>query len=154
MTAGFSAVVVGTVAAAFRPLLFCSVNPDVAAVRGVPVQQLAIGFMVLVAIAVAIAVQVVGVLLIFTLLIGPAATATRLVARPPAAIGLAVGLGLAYTWLGIMLAATLPWPVSFFIATLSFGVYLPVRLLAPGARPRPAPAGPAPPPPAAAREAR
>jgi zinc/manganese transport system permease protein len=117
------------VLALFRPLLFSSFDPEVAEARGVPVRALAIAFLVLVAITVSISVQVVGVLLIFTLLVGPPATAVRLAHRPQGAILLSVALGLCYTWLGILLAANGTWPVSYFIATLSFGVYLPVRLL-------------------------
>ena len=74
----------------------------------------------------------VGILLVFALLIGPPATAIRLVHQPLRAIILAIILGLAYTWLGILLGGNSPWPVSFFITALSFGVYLPVRLLSKG----------------------
>jgi zinc/manganese transport system permease protein len=69
---------------------------------------------------------------VFALLIGPPATAIRLVHQPLRAIILAIILGLAYTWLGILLGGNSPWPVSFFITALSFGVYLPVRLLSQG----------------------
>ncbi len=116
-------------AAIFRPLLFSSIDPEVAEARGVPVRALGIIFLVLVAVAVSMSVQVVGVLLIFTLLVGPAATATRLVNAPLYAVAVSVALALAYTWLGIFLAATGTWPVTFYIATISFCVYLPVRLL-------------------------
>lgn len=112
-----------------RPLLFSSFDSEVAEARGVPVRLIGAIFLIMVALAVSMAVQVVGVLLIFALLVGPAATAVRLTPRPGLAIGLAVALGLVYTWVGILLAANIEWPVSFFIATLSFSVYLPVRLL-------------------------
>ena len=116
----------------FRPLLFSSFDPEVAEARGVPVRLLAMVFLVLIAITVSLAVQVVGALLMFTLLVGPAATAIRIVQRPLWAIILAIALGVSYTCLGIFLAAySVYLPVSFFIATLSFGVYLPVRLLSP-----------------------
>jgi zinc/manganese transport system permease protein len=114
-----------------RPLLFSSFDPEVADGRGVPVRALGIVFLILVALAVSVAVQVVGILLVFTLLVGPAATANRLTSQPAKAMILAVLLALAYTWLGILLAANSVWPVSFFIAALSFGVYVPVRLLSP-----------------------
>lgn len=117
--------------AIFRPLLFSSLDAEVAQARGVPVRFLSVVFLILVAIVVSASVQVVGVLLIFTLLIGPAATAMRLIHRPLWAIVLAIVLGVLYTWAGILLAAYADWPVSFCIATLSFGVYLPVRLLSP-----------------------
>lgn len=115
----------------FRPLLFSSFDPEVAEARGVPVRLLAIIFLVLIAITVSLSVQVVGALLVFTLLVGPPATAIRIVQRPLWAILIAIILGVSYTWLGIFLAANGNWPVSFYIATLSFGVYLPVRLLSP-----------------------
>jgi zinc/manganese transport system permease protein len=115
----------------FRPLLFSSFDPEVAEARGVPVNLLGLVFLVLVAITVSIAVQIVGALLFFTLLIGPAATTIRIVQRPIWAILLAIILGICYTWLGIFFAANGTWPVSFYIATISFGVYLPIRLLSP-----------------------
>jgi len=129
VTVIFSVMTLGLMGLIFRPLLFASFDPELAEARGVPIRALSILFLILVAITVSMSVQVVGVLLVFTLLVGPAATATRLVAQPKAAIGLAVGLGLLYTWLGIFLAITGTWPVSFYIATISFVVYLPVRLL-------------------------
>ncbi|HWY79261.1 MAG TPA: metal ABC transporter permease [Candidatus Sulfotelmatobacter sp.] len=128
ITAFFSMATIGVIALIFRPLLFSSFDPEVAEARGVPVQFLSILFLVLIAITVSISVQVVGVLLIFTLLIGPAATAMRLVKNPYSAIGLAILLGLLYSWVSIYLAAITNLPVSFFIATISFSVYLPIRL--------------------------
>ena len=74
-------------------------------------------------------VQVVGVILIFTLLVGPAATAIRLVHEPVKAIVLSVILAVLYTWLGIFFAVSGTIPVSFYIAAISFIVYFPVRLL-------------------------
>ena len=115
----------------YRPLLFSSFDPEVAEARGVPINVLGVAFLVLVAITVSIAVQIVGALLFFTLLIGPAATSVRIVQRPLWAIVLAVFLGIGYIWLGIFFAANGNWPVSFYIATISFAVYLPVRLLSP-----------------------
>lgn len=114
----------------FRPLLFSSFDPEVAQARGLPVRLLSLAFLILLAITISLAVQVVGALLIFTLLIGPAATASRITSSPLRALALAIVLGVSYTLLGIYLAAENGvWPVSFYIATLSFGVYLPVRLL-------------------------
>ncbi len=128
ITAVFSIFVLACVFFVFRPLLFSSFDQDVAEARGVPVRLLSVIFLVLVGITVSMSVQVVGVLLIFTLLVGPAATAIRLVHRPVWAITLSVFLALFYTWLGIFLAIGGSWPVTFYIATISFAVYLPVRL--------------------------
>jgi zinc/manganese transport system permease protein len=132
VSAAFGALTIVVLLALFRPLLFSSYDPEVAQARGVPVRLLGVTFLVMVAIAISLSVQVVGALLVFTLLVGPAATAMRVVGRPLWVILLAMALGLCYTWVGIFLAATgNNLPVSFYIATLSFGVYLPVRLLSP-----------------------
>lgn len=131
VTIVFSVITIGIVLALFRPLLFSSFDPEVAEARGVPVRVLSILFLVLVAVTVSMSVQIVGVLLIFTLLVGPAATAVRIARQPVWAILLAMLLGVTYTWLGIFFAANGTWPVSFYIAALSFGIYLPVRLLSP-----------------------
>jgi zinc/manganese transport system permease protein len=121
----------------YRPLLFSSFDPQVAEARGLPVRVLAIIFLVLVAITVSLAVQIVGALLVFTLLVGPAATAVRIANSPIRAILLAIALGISYSCVGIYLAGeSLYLPVSFFIAAISFGVYLPVRFLSPGWRRR------------------
>jgi len=131
VTALFGVLTIGVLLTLFRPLLFSSFDPEVAQARGVPVRLLGIVFLILVAFTVSMSVQVVGVLLIFTLLVGPAATANRIVSSPLWALVIAIALGLSYTWLSIFLAATGTWPVSFYIAALSFGVYFPVRLLSP-----------------------
>lgn len=127
-TAGLSLAVLAALAVLARPLLFSTLDPELAEARGVPVRWLAGLFLVLVALTITISVQVVGVLLIFALLVGPPATAIRLVSRPAQAVAIAALLGLLYTWVGIFLAVTTNAPVSFIIAGLSFGVYLPVRL--------------------------
>ncbi|HEY5003643.1 MAG TPA: metal ABC transporter permease [Ktedonobacteraceae bacterium] len=134
VTAIFSLLTILVLLILFRPLLFSSFDPEVAEARGVPVRALAIGFLILVAITVSMSVQVIGVLLVFTLLVGPAATAMHLVKHPLLAIGLAMVLGILYVWLGMFLAINVAggtWSPSFFISTLSFVVYLPVRLFSP-----------------------
>jgi zinc/manganese transport system permease protein len=107
----------------FRPLLFASIDPQVAEARGVPVRLLSIVFMLLLAITVAEAVQVVGVLLVFALLIAPAASALRLTNQPLRAIALAVALGLLFTWGGLALAFVGHFPVSFYISALAALTY-------------------------------
>ena len=128
VTAVLGVVIISLLIIVARPLLFASFDLDTAEARGVPVRLLEAIFLLMVALTVSIAMQVVGILLIFALLVGPPATAIRLVLRPGWSMGLAVLLGLGYTWLGILLAANGAWPVSFYITALSFGVYLPVRL--------------------------
>lgn len=108
----------------FRPLLFASVDPEVAEARGVPVQFLSIFFMVLLAVTVTGAILVVGILLVFALLIAPAATAQHITKRPLTTILLSIGLGLFFTWGGLFLALYFHGPVSFFIAGLASLSYL------------------------------
>ncbi len=122
----------GVLGLLYRPLLFSTFDPELAAARGVPVTLLSVLFLILLALIVSLAVQVMGALLLFTLLVGPAATASRFVRKPLLAISLAMALGLASVWVGIMLAAVSGFlPVSFCIAALLFILYLPVRLLLP-----------------------
>jgi zinc/manganese transport system permease protein len=113
----------------YRPLLFASLEEEVAEARGVPVRFLSVAFLALLALAVSEAVQVVGVLLIFALLVTPAAIAQQLTARPPRALLISALLALAFTWGGLTIAFYAPYPVSFFITSLAFGTYLAVRLL-------------------------
>ena len=120
-------VTLAAIAIMFRPLLFASVDSDVAEARGVPVRLLSILFMVVLAISVSEAVQVVGVLLIFALLVTPPAIAERLTARPARAIAISVLLALLFTWVGLFISFYLPYPVSFFITTLAFVTYLIAR---------------------------
>ena len=97
--------------------------------------MLGIVFMLLVALATSIAVQVVGVLLIFSLMVTPAAIAQRHAKRPWRAVVLSVTISLIATWLGLSIAFYEPYPVSFFITTIVFTLYLLVRFLQPGIKP-------------------
>jgi zinc/manganese transport system permease protein len=110
-----------------RPLFFASIDPDVAAARGVPVRSLALGYLVLLALAVAVSVQVVGVLLIFALLVTPAAIAQYVTTRPAVAALVAVFLALIFTWMGLAIGYFTLYPVGFFITTFAFGTYVLVR---------------------------
>jgi zinc/manganese transport system permease protein len=103
----------------FRPLLFASIDPEVAEARGVPVQGLSILFLVLLAVTASEAIKVLGVLLAFALLVVPAAAAEQLAHRPGAAISLAVLIGLVSVWGGLFLSFVGHWPVSFFIVSLT-----------------------------------
>jgi zinc/manganese transport system permease protein len=118
-----------TLAFVYRPLLFASLDEDVAEAKGVPVRMLGAIFMVLVAVATSIAVQVVGVLLIFALMITPAAAAERLSRKPAQGLMISVIIALLTTWFGLFASYYLPYPVSFFITSATFGIYLVVRLL-------------------------
>jgi zinc/manganese transport system permease protein len=123
--AGFALLVLGFM---YRPLLFASVDAEIADARGVPVRALSVAFMILLAITVSASVQVVGVLLIFALLILPAAAAQQLTAQPSRAILLAVLLAVAYVWVGLVLGFYLPYPPSFFITFLAFLAFVGVRV--------------------------
>jgi zinc/manganese transport system permease protein len=133
VTVAASAIALGAVAVMYRPLLFASVDEVVAEARRVPVRLLSVGFMLALALAVSAAVQVIGVLLIFALLVTPAAIAERLTRRPGAAIACASGLAVLFVWVGLAIAYYQPYPPSFFIVGLAFVTYVVVRV-APGAR--------------------
>jgi zinc/manganese transport system permease protein len=112
----------------FRPLLFTSLDEDVAEAKGISIQEINIAFMILLAAAVSISVQVVGVLLIFALLVTPAAIAQQIARRPMQGIAISVLISLLATWLGLFVSFYLPYPVSFFIVSIVFIIYLSVRL--------------------------
>ena len=126
-----AAVTIVGVGAMYRPLTFATVDPVVAEARGVPVRLISILFLMLLAAAVAEAVQVVGVLLILTLLITPGATAERLTARPGLAMAVSVAVALLATVGGILMALVTGAPVSFYVTTIAFVCYIAVRLGAP-----------------------
>ncbi len=124
-------VTLACLVAVYRPLLYSSVDEELASAKGVPVTFLSIAFMAILAVAVTEAVQVVGVLLIFALVVTPAAIAVRFTSRPVAAILTGVLLALAFTWLGLSIAYYSPHPVSFFITSLAFATYVAVRVMEP-----------------------
>jgi len=128
LTALVAAVALVALAAIARPLLFASVDPDVAEARGVPVRVLSVVFLIVVALSVAQAVQIVGTLLIFALLVTPGAAAQQLSTRPWWGLTLSIGLALLFTWAGLAVAYFTIYPVGFFITTFAFGTYLALRL--------------------------
>ena len=135
---GFTLAVVGTLAVLARPLLFASVDPAVAEARGVPVRALGLAFVVLLALTITMAVQVVGTLLLFALVVTPAATALRITARPGRVALIAVALALASVWGGLVLSAMVDLPPSFFIVSLAVSAWLVVLALVGRRRRRPA----------------
>ena len=124
LTFSVSVAILVAMAIMYRPLLFTSLDHDVAEAKGVPVFGLGIAFMLVLAIATSIAVQVIGVLLIFASMITPAAIAGRLTRRPSRGIALTVVIALVTTWFGLFASFYLPYPVSFFITSSVFGLYL------------------------------
>ncbi|TML19314.1 MAG: metal ABC transporter permease [Actinobacteria bacterium] len=119
---------VSFVAVVARPLVFASVDADVARARGVPVRLLGLGFLLVLGLSVAETSQITGALLVFALLVTPAATAHELTSRPGLGIALSVGLALGVTWLGLALAYFSTYPVGFYVTSLSFALYVLVRL--------------------------
>jgi zinc/manganese transport system permease protein len=106
-----------------RPLIFASLQPELAEARGVPLRFVSTAFLGIVAVAVAECAQIVGVLLVFTLMVGPAAAAMNLTRRLPVAVALSAGLALAEAWGGLTLAYYTDWPTSFWITALSGMVF-------------------------------
>jgi len=130
-------VTLGALAAIMRPLIFATLQPELAEAKGVPVRFVATAFMAIVALAVSESVQIVGVLLVFALMVGPPATAQRLVGGLWAGMLLSAVLALAEAWLGIAMAYATDWPVSFCIALLSALGYFVSRISWPALRSAP-----------------
>ncbi|MFF2245108.1 metal ABC transporter permease [Arthrobacter sp. NPDC058130] len=129
----FAAVVVMlALVAIWRPLTFASVDADVATARGVPVRALALGFMVLLGISVALSIQIVGALLVLALLITPAAAAMRVTSSPRLVVTLSILFAMTATVGGILLALGGRLPISPYVTTLSFLIYVACRLIGNG----------------------
>ena len=107
-----------------RPLLFASLQPDLAEAKGVSLRRYGVVFMAVVAVTTAECAQIVGVLLVFSLMVGPAATAQRLTSVVATGILISALLALIEAWLGITIAFYTDWPTSFCIVALSVGAYL------------------------------
>ena len=121
--AGLSLLAAAGLAAIARPLLFATLQPELAEARGVSLRLVSVLFLALVALCTAGCAQIVGVLLVFTLMVGPAAAAQRLALQLGTGVLLAVVLALGEAWGGIALAWTTDWPASFWITGLSALVY-------------------------------
>jgi zinc/manganese transport system permease protein len=138
--AALAVVVMAALAVLGRPLLFASADPDVASARGVPVRALSTAFLLLLGLAVAATSQITGPLLVFALLVVPAASAQVISARPALSLALTIAFGLLVTWLGLGISYFSIYPAGFFIATISFALYVIVRIgaaCAAGARSEP-----------------
>lgn len=121
-------MILATMLIIYRPLLFTTLDEDVAEAKGLPVFGLGLLFLIIIAIATSIAVQIVGVLLIFALLVTPAAIAERLAKRPFQGVLISTFVALIATWFGIFISYYQPYPVSFFITSFVFLIYILVRL--------------------------
>ena len=116
---GLGVLTLGGLAAIMRPLIFASLQPELAEAKGVPLRFVSTAFLAIVALAVSESAQIVGILLVFSLMVGPPAAAQLLVTGLWSGMALSAGLALAEAWLGIAVAYHTDWPVSFCIAMLS-----------------------------------
>jgi zinc/manganese transport system permease protein len=122
-----SLAALGVVALVYRPMLFSSLDEDVAEAKGLPMVFLNLVFMVLLAVTISIAVQIIGVLLIFALMVTPAAIAVRVTKRAATAVLVAILVAVTATWAGLFIGWYEPYPVSFFIVGIVFVEYVCVR---------------------------
>ncbi|MGL3805916.1 metal ABC transporter permease [Paeniglutamicibacter sp. R2-26] len=125
-----SVVVLVALVAMWRPLTFISVDPAVATARGIPAAKLSVAFMLVLGLAVALSIQVVGSLLVLSLLITPAAAAMRVTANPVLTVSLSVAFAVTSVVGGILLALAGSLPISPYVTTISFLIYVVCRVIA------------------------
>ena len=124
MLMALAVVCLAGLAAIARPLLFASLQPELAEARGVDLRLVSVLFLALVGLAVAECAQIVGVLLVFALMVGPAATAQLCTARLWPGVALSAGLAVAAAWGGLVLAYDTDWPTSFWITAITGVLYV------------------------------
>jgi zinc/manganese transport system permease protein len=122
--------VLATIAAIGRPLLFASIDPDVAAAHGVPVRLLDVAFLLVLGATAAEASQITGALLVFALLLLPPATAQLVTARPAPSLALSIAIGLVTVWSALFIAVYSTYPIGFWLTTIAFGLYVVVAVVA------------------------
>ena len=115
---------IAAIVAMFRPLMLSSALPEVAAARGVPPRRMDLAFLLVMALATSMTVPVVGALLMFSLMIGPAAAARSVTARPVLAMTLAVVIALVILWTGIAVSYETNWPLGFLVGTMGAFFFL------------------------------
>jgi zinc/manganese transport system permease protein len=118
----------GALTALARPLLFASIDREVARASGVPVALVDAAFLLILALAIAATSQLTGALLVFALLVAPPACAQLVTMRPLAGLALSVGFALAIVWAGLGIAYFTIYPIGFYITTLAFGLYVSLRI--------------------------
>src|SRR4029077_14797526 len=121
---GLGAVSIVVIGVMFRPLLLSSVLPEVAAARGLRTRRIELAFLLVMALATSMTVPVVGALLMFSLMIGPAAAARSLTARPVLAMILSVVIALVTVWAGIAISYQSDWPLGFFVGVIGAVFFL------------------------------
>ena len=117
-------VVIAVLAGLGRPLLFASIDPDVAAARGVPVRAISLLFVLILGLGVAEVSQITGTLLVFALLVMPAASAQAVTVRPVVSLSISVAVSLAITWSALVAAYYSSYPIGFWVTTFGFATYL------------------------------
>jgi zinc/manganese transport system permease protein len=123
-----AAVALVALATVARPLMFATVDPEVARARGVPVAWLDVAFLLILALTVAATSQITGALLVFALLVAPPAAAQTITLRPLAGLALSVLFGVVVVWLGLGVAYFSIYPVGFYTTTFAFGLFVLVRI--------------------------
>jgi zinc/manganese transport system permease protein len=121
--AALGAVCLAALAFILRPLVFTTLQPELAEAKGISLRRVGVVFLAVVALATSACAQIVGVLLVFTLMVGPAAAAQNLTGRLGRGLAIAALLALLQAWLGLTLAYYTNWPTSFWITALSAAVY-------------------------------
>lgn len=121
---GVAAAVVAVLALIGRPLLFASIDADVAEAHGVRVRLLDVAFLLLLGATAAEVSQITGALLVFALLVLPPATAQLITARPGRSIAIAAALALVTIWSALFVAVYSPYPIGFWVTSISFGIYV------------------------------
>jgi len=119
-----SAVSIALIALLFRPLLLSSVSPELGEARGISAARMELLFLTIVALATAMAVPIVGTLLVFSLMVGPASAARALTDRPFRAILLSAAISLVIIWAAITLSFVSNWPIGFFVGGLGAVAYV------------------------------
>ena len=127
---GIGALSIAAIIVMFRPLMLSSVLPDVAEARGLRARRMDLAFLLVMALATSMTVPVVGALLMFSLMIGPAAAARSLTARPVLAMTLSVVIALVTVWTGIVASYQSNWPLGFFVGILGAAFFLAGRAYA------------------------
>ena len=112
-----------------RPLLLASLDPEAARARGVPVRVLDVGFLLILGLAVGATSQITGALLVFALLVAPAAAAQTLTPRPGLSLALSIAFALLVTWVGLGISYFSIYPLGFFVTSLGFAVYALAKLI-------------------------
>jgi zinc/manganese transport system permease protein len=120
----FGAVSIAAIVVMFRPLMLSSALPEVAEARGVSPRRMELAFLLVMALATSMTVPVVGALLMFSLMIGPAAAARSLTARPTLALTLSVAIALLTVWTGIAVSYQTNWPLGFFVGAMGAAFFL------------------------------